>query len=510
MKKTNEKVLSFMLAILMAVSTMFIGAVETKADTGKIYEPYYDAENDKVVGAPEIGTVLTPEDVIKGGDNLAENVEIYVCVHAFKEEITENARGYIIKSIEKGEQVQVSEMRTVLETGETGFTVAKIETSKLGEKTIIYIRVYANDSYEGLDNIAIEFDWSKFEAEIGGLLDMQSFKEGFVKNDKFTSKVGFELGYIYVVSPDGTEESFHGGEDVIINETDSYKFNAILFLKDGYYEEVEDTSIVVNDETVKGGVAAPSPEQSHYWATYIVVPMELGTGAELVERVEKAKQEASKPVVPPVEDNEDKDPVVPPTEDEEDAVVENDYSAKIENEAEVAEKIELTDAEKEAIANGEEVEIILDFKEVGAEAVTEEQKAIEKELGNKKVGTFLEIDLAKKIGTTETAISETTGLITITFEIPEELKNADSKVDRIYSIMRYHDGKVDKLATKYDAEKGTISFETDKFSTYAVVYEDTTINVPNTGDTTNVVMYMMLLVCGAGLLMVASKKQNRI
>lgn len=502
-----------MLAILMAVSTMFIGAVETKADTGKIYEPYYDVENDKVVGAPEVGTVLTPEDVIKGGDNLAENVEIYVCVHAFKEEITEDARGYIIESIEKGEQIQVSEMRTALETGETGFTVAKIETAELGERTIIYIRVYANDSYERLDNITIEFDWSKFDAEIGGLLDMQSFKEGFVKNDKFTSKVGFEIGEIIVVSPDGTEESFYGGEDVIINETDSYKFNAILFLKDGYYVEVEDTSIVVNDETVKGGVAAPSPEQSHYWATYIVVPMELGTGTEMVERVEKAKQEASKPVVPPVEDDEEggKDPVVPPTEgDKEDAVVENDYSAKIENEAEVAEKIELTDAEKEAIANGEELEIILDFKDAGATATTEEQKAIIKELGDKKVGAFLEIDLTKKIGTYEANVSETTGLIAITFELPEDLKNTDSKVKRTYSVMRYHDGKVDKLDTKYDAEKKTITFETDRFSTYAVVYEDDVIDVPNTGDTTNVMFYAMLLTIGAGLLVIASKKQNRI
>lgn len=502
LKKKTNKFFSFGLAALMVVSTLFIGGVEVKADTGVTYEPYYDAETDKVVGAPEVGTVLKPEDIIKGGDNLAENVEIYVCVHAFKEEITDDARGYIIKSIEKGEQIQVSDMRTVLETGETGFTVAKVESSELGERTIIYIRVYANESFEKLDNLVIEFDWSKFEVEIGGLLNMQSFKEGFVKNDKFTSKVGFELGQIFVVSPDGTEDSFHGGEDVIIDEDNRYKTYAILFLKDGYYVEVEDTSIVVNDETVKDGVAAPSTEQSHYWATYIVVPIDFGTGAEMVERVENAKASA----VPPTSEEDGKEPATPPVTEEE----EHDFAAKLENESEVADKIQLTEEEKTAVAGGEELEVVLGFEDAGATATTEEQKAIEKELSGKKIGTFLEIDLTKKIGTYEGKVSETTGAVAITFALPKELVNTNDKVTRIYNVMRYHDGKVDVLDAKFDAEKGTITFETDKFSTYAVVYEDTLIQVPATGDTTNVAMYVLLFALGAGVLVVNSRKQNRI
>ena len=90
-------------------------------------------------------------------------------------------------------------------------------------------------------------------------------------------------------------------------------------------------------------------------------------------------------------------------------VEENDYAANIANKNEVAEKIELTEAEKKAIENGGELEVILTFKDNGAEATTEEQKAIAEVLEDKKVGTFLEIDLTKKIGAYEAVVSETTG-----------------------------------------------------------------------------------------------------
>lgn len=490
-----------MLAVLMVASTMFSGAVEAKADTGKIYEPYYDAETGKVVGAPEVGTVLSPEDVIKAGDNLSDNAKIRLNVHVLKEEITEDAYGYNIYSIRRGEQKQVSEMETYLGTGETGFTVAKVDASDWEENSIIEISVYANEGLEKLENVVIDLDWSKFEAEIGGLLDTENFKEGFIKNDKFTSKVGFNLGEIIVVSPDGTEESYYGGDDVIINETDSYKVNAIFILKDGYYVEVND-EVVVNDETVKDGAAEPYTGQSHYWTTRIVVPIDLGTGAEMVERVKNAKDAT----MPPTSGEGDKESVAPPVEEE----GKNDYSAKLNNEADVASKIELTDAEKEAIANGAKLEVELQFNEVGATATTDEQKAIEKELGNKKIGTFLDIVLTKKIGTYEAKISETTGLIEITFKLPAELRNTDTKVNRTYSVMRYHDGKVDVLNTNYDEENDTITFETDKFSTYAIVYEDTAVEtVPKTGDTTNIAMYVTLFVCGVGNLVVL-RKQNRI
>ena len=44
--------------------------------------------------------------------------------------------------------------------------------------------------------------------------------------------------------------------------------------------------------------------------------------------------------------------------------------------------------------------------------------------------------------------------------------SADSK----YDVVRLHDGKAEKLAAQYDSTTKTVTFDTDKFSTYALVY----------------------------------------
>lgn len=54
--------------------------------------------------------------------------------------------------------------------------------------------------------------------------------------------------------------------------------------------------------------------------------------------------------------------------------------------------------------------------------------------------------------------------MTFKVAIPENLKKEGCK----FYVLRYHDGKVDKLAV---SEDGT--FKTEKFSSYMLVYEDT-------------------------------------
>ncbi|MBQ8558400.1 MAG: LPXTG cell wall anchor domain-containing protein [Tyzzerella sp.] len=201
---------------------------------------------------------------------------------------------------------------------------------------------------------------------------------------------------------------------------------------------------------------------------------------------------------------------------EEASNTENDYKGQLSNESDVKTKVELTKEEKAAIADGEELEIVLVFNDAGTKADNEEKKAIEKELGANKLGTFLDIDLIKKIASTEVEVSETTGLISITFEMPEALKNTDKNVVRTYKIMRYHDGKVDILDANYDEKTGFLTFETDKFSTYAVVYSDakanTTTNtattVPQTGDTSNTVLYVAMLCLAMCAVTVVLRKQR--
>lgn len=77
----------------------------------------------------------------------------------------------------------------------------------------------------------------------------------------------------------------------------------------------------------------------------------------------------------------------------------------------------------------------------------------------------------------ETKLTQTVKPIKVRFEIPEELRANGRK----FAVIRVHDGKTAILAD-LDNDKNTITIETDKFSTYALIYSDSpTAGNPYTG-----------------------------
>lgn len=50
--------------------------------------------------------------------------------------------------------------------------------------------------------------------------------------------------------------------------------------------------------------------------------------------------------------------------------------------------------------------------------------------------------------------------------------NNNSSINRTYKIVRVHEGVVSILDATFDPETGEVKFETDAFSTYALVYTD--------------------------------------
>ena len=192
----------------------------------------------------------------------------------------------------------------------------------------------------------------------------------------------------------------------------------------------------------------------------------------------------------------------------------NDFKAQLTDDEDVKGKIELTQDEQDAIIAGEDLEIILKLEDTTVEVDTAEkediaEKLAEKEFEGKKLGTFLDINLIKKIGNTETKITNTTGMLKLTFEVPASLINKDAAINRTYTIARNHDGKVEFLKAEFNKETNQLTFETDKFSTYAVIYEDTAVvpEAPKTADATNFMPILALLFAGLGMVVVGKKKR---
>lgn len=180
---------------------------------------------------------------------------------------------------------------------------------------------------------------------------------------------------------------------------------------------------------------------------------------------------------------------------------------------------EITANELSEVAEGKKIEIVLEVKEAQA------NELIETSTKGYKVGKYLDITLYKSVNGTNESIHELTKVLKVTIKVPEELINKDSKTKREYYIARSHNGKVDILETKYDEKTNSLTFETDKFSDYAIIYKDkkelkttvtTSINKSNTkqttkaktGDNANIIGLMMLLVSSMFVMVFVRKKEN--
>ena len=56
--------------------------------------------------------------------------------------------------------------------------------------------------------------------------------------------------------------------------------------------------------------------------------------------------------------------------------------------------------------------------------------------------------------------------------LPDSAINTDASKTRSYEVIRVHDGKASVIPSSFDADTKTLTFETDRFSAYAVAYKD--------------------------------------
>ncbi len=188
----------------------------------------------------------------------------------------------------------------------------------------------------------------------------------------------------------------------------------------------------------------------------------------------------------------------------------------------------LTQEEQAEVANGTDINIWLNIKPV---TPTENEKTfIEAKKGDYTIGTYMDISMFKQVGDKEpNFISQLNKKIKISIVIPEQLRNTDGSVERIYQVLHYHDSaaEAEVLTGIYDEKTFTYIFETDRFSTYAIAYKDTkepasssesnnkptdTIkeeNIPNTNDSgISKIWLWMLALSGIGVIYFHKKAAN--
>ena len=218
---------------------------------------------------------------------------------------------------------------------------------------------------------------------------------------------------------------------------------------------------------------------------------------------------------------------------------------------------DITADELAQIANGASVDIVLTVKE--ANVHDEVKAAMAQAAKDYTIGHYLDISLFKYMtvnGSQQTGVPlhTTRDALTISIVVPDALINTNSAVIRTYYIVRNHEGTITVLDAAFDAASKTLTFKTDRFSYYAIAYKDTPVPgsgsnpgsnnssndsetkknevaaptpaptpastskpstitaMPQTGDTSNPTLYVVLLVAsllGLAVVFVCKKRNDK-
>lgn len=178
-------------------------------------------------------------------------------------------------------------------------------------------------------------------------------------------------------------------------------------------------------------------------------------------------------------------------------------------------------------ANG--VNVWLETTDASATASAEEKSKLEAQKNDYTIGTYMDLSMYAKENSGETTkISNLNGNLQVSISVPESLR----RENRSYEIIRLHEGDADAVILQgtYDEETCTFTFETDRFSLYAIAYKDAdqsvdstkTVNTasvsstatsPKTGETTNMTSCLVIFTAVlAGIYVgtcVKRRKENR-
>ena len=218
---------------------------------------------------------------------------------------------------------------------------------------------------------------------------------------------------------------------------------------------------------------------------------------------------------------------------------------------------DITADELAQIADGASVDIVLTVKEANVSA--EIKTAMAQAAKDYTIGQYFDISLFKYMTVNGkqqdgAALHTTKNALPISVVVPDALVNTDSTVNRTYCIVRNHEGTITVLDAAFDAAGKTLTFKTDRFSIYAIAYKDTAVPssgsnpgsnnssndsetkknevaaptpaptpastskpstitaMPQTGDTSNPTLYVVLLVVsllGLAVVFVCKRRNNK-
>lgn len=102
--------------------------------------------------------------------------------------------------------------------------------------------------------------------------------------------------------------------------------------------------------------------------------------------------------------------------------------------------------------------------------------AIAGALGDWTLAEEIDLALFYEVDGKTVQVHEANEPLVVSLTLPDSITGDTSKKTRSYEVIRVHDGKASVIPSSFDADAKTLTFETDRFSAYAVAYKDATEN----------------------------------
>lgn len=138
----------------------------------------------------------------------------------------------------------------------------------------------------------------------------------------------------------------------------------------------------------------------------------------------------------------------------------------------------LSKEDKELMESGSDALVWLEVTPLKQEDVPAAEKAALEQKAKNVLGDgaglyYFDISMYKQIGEGMPVQIYEPGIdISITMRLPKELLDGEAHMKDSYAVLRMHNGEAGFIESGALAEAETVSFETDRFSTYAVAYND--------------------------------------
>lgn len=167
------------------------------------------------------------------------------------------------------------------------------------------------------------------------------------------------------------------------------------------------------------------------------------------------------------------------------------------------------------------VEIAVNVDEVAEEENADMVAAVNEKVNGANLVGLYDITIPVTInGEAAGELSELSSPITLSIAIPEGLPEVAEGYERVYYVVRNHNGEVEVLNTTVNKDN-TISFESDAFSTYALAYVDEKLeaqdpavddekdDTPKTGIIANIEIAAIVVLVATVALVVVNKNKNK-